>query len=107
MGTTLNLDPKRDHIKCPDFGLYSSVAEYSTMGHVVLDLTYQPKSRERSSRPKKYVTFGMSEQKLAYAADTRDLEENDDEPLVRSDDTAVSDDEDDQPLVQPASRKNL
>ena len=41
------------------FGLYSSPAEYSTMGHIVLDLTsltYQPKLRERSAHPKRHVT---------------------------------------------------
>ena len=49
MGTTIELDPKGDKITWPAFGLYSSPAEYSTMGHIVLDVTglaYQPKSRE-------------------------------------------------------------
>ena len=53
LGTTIELDPKRDTITCPAFGLYSSPAEYSTLGHIVLELTnlaYQTtaKSRERS-----------------------------------------------------------
>ena len=33
LGMTIELDPKRDTITCPAFGLYSSPAEYSTMGH--------------------------------------------------------------------------
>ena len=37
--TTIELDPKGDKISCPAFGLYSSPAEYSTMGHIVLDLS--------------------------------------------------------------------
>ena len=49
----------------------------------------------------------MSQQKLAYPAHTRDLEEDKDEALVRSDHTAVSDDGDDQPLVQPARKENV
>ena len=59
VGISIELDPKGDNITCPAFGLYSSQAEYSTMGHIVLDLTslaYQPKLRERSPRPKKHVT---------------------------------------------------
>ena len=39
LGTTAELDPKGDKITCPAFGLYSSPAEHSTMGHIVLDLT--------------------------------------------------------------------
>ena len=45
-GMKIELDPKGDKITCPAFGLYSSPAEYSTMGHIVLDLTslaYQTK----------------------------------------------------------------
>ena len=45
LGMTIELDPKGDQITCPAFGLYSSPVEYSTMGHIVLDLTclaYQP-----------------------------------------------------------------
>ena len=77
----------------PSFlGLYSSPAEHSTMGHTVFDLTSlacQPKSRER------HLTFALSEQKSAYPAHTRDLEEDeDDEPSVCLDSTAVSEDED-------------
>ena len=81
------------------------------MGHIVLELTslaYQPKSRERSAHSKRHVTFTLSEQKSAYPAHTRDLDEDeDDELLVCPDRTAVSEDEDDQPLVRPASRKDM
>ena len=64
LGITIELDPKGDKITCPAFGLYSSPAEHSTMGHIVLDLTslaYQPTtiSRERSGHPKRHVTFVM------------------------------------------------
>ena len=92
VGITIELDPKGDKSTCPAFGLYSSPPGYSTMGHIVLDLTslaYQPKSRARSVRPKKHVTFALSEQKTAYPAHTRELDE----------------DEDDKPLVQLASRE--
>ena len=109
LGTTIELDPKGDKITCPAFGLYSSPADYSTMGHIVLDLTSlacQPKSRERSSRPKKHVTFALSEQTSAHPTHTRELDEDeDDKPFVRPDRTAVSENEDDKPLVQPASRE--
>ena len=109
LGMTIELDPKGDKITCPAFGLYSSPAEYSTMGHIVLDLTslaYQPKSRERSAHPKRHVTFALSKQKSTYPAHTRELDEDDDDkPLVCPDRTAVSENEDDQPLVQPSSRK--
>ena len=78
------------------------------MGHIVLhltDLAYQPKWRERSVRPKKHVTFALSEQTSAYPVHTRELDEDeDDKPLVRPDRSAVSEDEDDNPLVQPSSR---
>ena len=50
LGTTIDLDPKRDKITCPAFGLYSSPAEHSTMGHIVLELTslaYQPTTKSR------------------------------------------------------------
>ena len=50
LGTTNDLDPKRDKITCPAFGLYSSPAEHSTMGHIVLELTslaYQPTTKSR------------------------------------------------------------
>ena len=89
--------------------MYSSPAEYSTIGHIVFDLmslAYQPKSRERSAHPKRHVTFALSEQKKAYPAHTRERDEDeDDEPLVSPDHIAVSEVEDDQPLVQLASRK--
>ena len=85
LGMTIELDPKGDNITCPAFGLYSSPAEYSIM---VLDLTslaFQPKSRERSGHPRRHVTFAIPEQTLAYPAQTRDLEEDeDDEPLCAS-----------------------
>ena len=84
-------------------------AVYSTMGHNVLDLAslaYQPKSCERSARLTKHVTFALSEQKTAYPAHTRELDENEnDKPFVRPGRTTVSEDEDDKPLVQPASRE--
>ena len=63
-GMTIELDPKGDKITCPAFGLYSSPAEYFTMGHIVMDLTslaYQPKSRERSTHPKRHVTFVLTD----------------------------------------------
>ena len=109
LGTTIELDPQGDKITCPTFGLYSSPVEYSTTGHFVLDwtsLAYQPKSRERSVRPTKPLTSALAEQKSAYPARTRELDEDeDDQPLVRPDRTAVSEDEDDKPLVQLASRE--
>ena len=81
------------------------------MGHCVGfdEFAYQPKSRERSARPKKHVTFAPSEQKSAYPARTRELDEDEDDnkPLVCPDRTAVSEDEDDKHLVQPASREEL
>ena len=94
LGTTMELDSKGDTITCPAFGLYSSLAEHSTMGHVVLDLTnlaYQPttKSREQTGHPK--VTFAMSERRPRYPAHAPDMDE------VK--------DEDDKPLVRPASIK--
>ena len=36
---TIELDPKGDKITCPAFGMYSYPDEYSTVGHIVLDLT--------------------------------------------------------------------
>ena len=109
LGLTIEFNPKGDNITCPAIGLYSSPADHSTMGHIVLDLTslaYQPKSRARSARPKKHVTFfALSEQKSAYPARTRELDEDEhDKPLVCPDRTAVSQDEDDKPQVQSASR---
>ena len=109
LGVTLELDPKGAKITCPAFGLYSSPVECSTMGHLVLDwtsLAYQPKSRERSARPTKHVTFALSQRKSAYPARAQELDDDeDDKPLVRPDRTAVSEeeDEDDKPLVQPTS----
>ena len=80
LGMTVELDPKGDKITCPAFGLHSSPTEYSTVEHIVLDLTslaFQPKSRERSPHPKRHVTFALSEQKSAYPAHTRELDEDD------------------------------
>ena len=65
-GITLELDPKGAKITCPTFGLYSSPVEYASLGHIPLDLTslaYQPKSRERSSRQAKHVTFALSQRR--------------------------------------------
>ena len=108
LGMTIELNPKGDKITCSVFGLYSSPVEYSTMGHIVLDLTslaYQPKSRERSARPTKHVTFVLMTQKSAYPALSQELDDDeDDKPLVRSDRTTVSEDEDDKPWVQQASK---
>ena len=104
-GKKIELDPKGDKITLPTFGLYSSPAEYSTLGHIiVLDLTslaYQTKLRERSTHPKRHEHLLLSEQKSACPAHTREVDQDeDDKPLVRSDRTANSDDEDDKPLVQ-------
>ena len=77
----------------------------------MLDLTglaYQPKSRERSARPTKHVTFALSQRKSAYPARAQELDDDEnDKPLVRPDRTTVSEeeDEDDKPLVQPASKE--
>ena len=72
-----------------------------------MSLAYQPKSCERSTHPKRHVS-ALSEQKSAYPAHTRELDEDeDDKPLVRPDRPTVSADEDDKPLVQTASRKEL
>ena len=73
LGKTIELDSKRDKFTCPAFGLYSSPAEYSTMGHIVLDLTnlaYQPttKSRGQPGHPKTHVTFAMSERKTSISS---------------------------------------
>ena len=111
LGMTLELDPKGAKITCPAFGLYSSPAEYSTMGHIMLDLTilaYQPKSRERSARPTKHVTFALSQKKSANPAHSQELDDDeDDKPLVRPDGTIVSEeDENDKLLVQLTSVLN-
>ena len=71
LGTTIELDPKGDKITCPAFGLYSSPAECSTIGDIVLDVTslaYQPatKSREQPGHPKRHAIFAMSERKPAH-----------------------------------------
>ena len=68
VGMTIELHPRGDKITCPAFGVFSSPAECSTMGHIVLDLTsltYQPttKSSNRSGHTKKHVIFAMSERK--------------------------------------------
>ena len=110
LGMTIELDPKGDKITCPAFGLHSSPAEYSTMVHIVLDLTslaYPPKSRERSAHQKRHVTFALSEQKSSYPAHAREnlMKMMTIKPLVRPDRSFVSEDEDDEPLVQPSSRK--
>ena len=80
-------------------------------GHIVLDLTslaYQPKSRERSAHLKRHVTFALSEQKSAYPAHARELDEDDDDkPLVCPDNVTASEDEDDEPLVRPSSKTEL
>ena len=105
---TIELNLTGDKITCRAFGLYSSPVECSTTGHVELDLTIlanQPKSRERSARPTKHVTFAISQQKSAYPARTEELDVDEgDKPLVRSGHTTVSEDDDDKPLVQPVSR---
>ena len=81
------------------------------MEHTVLDLTslaYQPKSRERSARPTKPVTFTFSQRKSAYPARAQELDDDEnDKLLVRPDHTTVPEDEneDDIPLVQPASKE--
>ena len=102
---------ERRQITCPVLGLYSSPAEYSTLGHIVLDLTsvaYQPKSRERSAHQRRHETFAQSVQKSAYPALTRELDEDeDDKPLVRPDRASVSEDEDDKPLEQSTSKTEL
>ena len=76
---------------------------------IVLDLTslaYQPKSCERSAHPKRHVTSALWEQKLAYPADTRELDEDEVDKLrVRPERIAISDNKDDKLWVQPTSRK--
>ena len=79
----MNWIRKETKITCLTFGLYSSPAECSAMGHIVLDLT-------SLAYPKRHVTFPLSEQKLACPAHTRELDEDeDDEALVCPDHTAV------------------
>ena len=93
LGVTVELNPEGDKITCPAFGLFSSPAEYSTVGHIVLDLTsltHQPttKSREQSGHPERHVVLAMSQGTPAYPAhalDRREDEYEDDKPLVRPD----------------------
>ena len=97
LGVTIELDPKGDKISCPAFDLHSSGVEFSTMGHIVLDLTclaYQPQSRERSARPTNHVPFALMPQKSAYPAHSQECDDDEDDKLVvRSDRTTVSEDE--------------
>ena len=77
----LELDPKRAKITRPIFGLYSSPIEYSTVGHIMLDLTslaYLPKSRERSARPTKHETVALSQRESAYPARVQKLDDDED-----------------------------
>ena len=103
LDTTTELDPKGDKFTCPAFWPCTPLQQSTPRWDIVLDLTSlacQPKSCER------HLTFSQSEQKSAYPAHTRDLEEDeDDEFSVCPDGTAASEDEDDQSLVQPASRQ--
>ena len=73
LGMAIELDSKGDKITWPAFGLYFSPAEYSTRGHIVLDLTSlagQPtnKSREQPGHPGRHVTFAMSERKTSISS---------------------------------------
>ena len=66
------------------------------------------RTRERSARPTKHVTFALSQQKSAYPARAQELDDDEDHKLLgRPDRTAVSEDEDededDNPPVQPVS----
>ena len=107
LGLTLGLDPKGAKITCPAFGLCSSPVGYSTIGHIVLDFTslaHQPKSRERSDRPRTHVTFALSHRKSAYPARAQELDDaEDDTPLVCPDRTTEEEDEDNKLLVQLSS----
>ena len=80
----IELDPNGDKMTYPAFGLYSFPAEHSAMGHIVLDLmnlAYQSttKSREQSGRPKRQVTFAMSERRPAYPTHAPDVDEDKDD----------------------------
>ena len=71
LGRTFELNSEGHKITRPASGLYSSPAEDSAMGLIVLDLSslmYQPKSRERSVRPTKHVTLAISWRKSTYPA---------------------------------------
>ena len=102
LGLIIELDPKGDKITCPAFGLYSSPAEHSTMGHIVQDLTslaYQPttKSREQPGYPKRHVTLAMSERRPAHPAHAPDMDEDEDEddkPFAGEERDLDTDDED-------------
>ena len=81
LGMTVELDPKGDEITRPAFGLFSSPAEHSTMGHIVLDLTngaYQSttKSLEQPGHQKRHETFAMTERRPAYPAHAPDMHED-------------------------------
>ena len=96
LGITIELDPRGDKITCPAFGLFSSPADYSTMGHIVLgltSLTYQPtsKSSNRSDHPRRHEISAMSMRKPAYPAHALDMHEDEDEV--------------DKPCVRPTTRK--
>ena len=83
LGMTIELDSQGDKIACPAFGMYSSPAEYSIMGHIVLDLTsltYQQKIKtsDRLGNPRRHVTFAISERKPAYPAHTQTISEDED-----------------------------
>ena len=66
----------------------------------MLDLTslaYQPKSRERSARATRHVTFSLSHRKSAYPARVQKLDVDEDErPLVGPDNITVSEEEDEE-----------
>ena len=73
LGMTLELDPEGGKTTCPVLGLFSSPAEYSTMGHIVLDLTsltYQPTTKlsDRPIHPKRHKTFAMFEAKTSISS---------------------------------------
>ena len=76
---TMELDPKGDKFTCPAFWPCTPLQQSTPRWDIVLDLTSlacQPKSRDR------HLTFAPSEQKSAYPAHTRDLDEDeDDEPF--------------------------
>ena len=89
-GTTIELDPKGDKITCPAFGLCSSPAEHSAMGHCVgID-----------------ESCVSANDQVAWA--TRSPKETCNLCHVRAKtniSSSCTEDEDDQPLVRPASRK--
>ena len=85
LGMTFELDPQGDKTTSPAFGLYSSPAEYSTLGH---SLTYQPmtKSSGRSGKSRRHVTFAISERESAYPVQTQPIsDKEDDAPLLHED----------------------